>query len=207
MYAIKQNRRAQNNNPTHRNELTHLGSVYVNSSCDLSRVDTKTIQLIKDFYTNVFLSISDNVCIMAVSQDIKPDLAVITDRYRNSEYPHIYYYNGGSNGLLGISKMVERVSHDVLHIDSEADFTLAGEYKVWWHTSQIIEKYGQSQGYDDNTIRQAISVLYSEIYLQACAYDYLGGYPSQQKIVLTHNPYNVYRAFSEVKSGLTYVNN
>jgi hypothetical protein len=189
-YAILQNRRANNNNPTHRNELFHIGAVYLNSANDIDKVTSDTIDLLCGLNNELFLELQDRCHILPSDNGGASSLQELTECILSHE--PLTIFSGGTYGILGLNKIIERGAHDYIHFLIQADFTLAGEYQAFIKTAELVEQYGKANQFRHFTISQAISVVYSEIYLQAAAWDYFGGnYPPEQKIVLLNTPYRV----------------
>jgi hypothetical protein len=201
-YSIAQNRRAQNNNPTHRNETIHIGAVYLNLPNDVAKVTTETVDLLCAFNNALFLELQDRTHILPSINGGQDTLESLTEAIISGDIVHIY--SGGTDGVLGLDKIVERGAHDYVHFLAQCDFTLAGEYKAFIKTAELLDMYGSSRGASPAAIKQAIQVAYSEIYLQAAAWDFLGDYPSEQKIILLHTPYNLNRCAISSKSKPSY---
>jgi hypothetical protein len=179
------------NNPSHRNELMSLGEFYMNATDDSSRIDESTIELVKRFYASIDIS---HLTVIPTDNP-SPYLTVEDMVYSIKIFNALIVFRGGSKNNVGISVLKERTIHDYIHATILAPFTLAGEMAVFLETARLLEKwadlYGEMvvDGYSENIKIQAIQYLYSEIYLQACAYDYLGRFPEEQKVVLIATPY------------------
>lgn len=173
--------------PTHRNELIIIGKIYLNTSDDRSRVDPGTIRLIDRVNNELVMDLKRFANIYPSDRGAK-SLDDLNHYITSGSLP---VYIGGTHSVLGIDPMLERAAHDLCHFITQADFNLSGELKTFHYQASRLEFFGHMMGYSKPIITQAISVLYSEIYLQACAYDYLGCFPDSQKIVLTATPYKL----------------
>jgi hypothetical protein len=181
----------RNSNPTHRNELLHIGEFYMNSADDSSRIEDTTIELVKRFYASINTSHfqvipTDNPTPYHTVEDMADSI---------NTFGALLVFRGDSKNNVGISVLNERTIHDYIHTTILAPFTLDGEMEVFLETARLLEIWADNfadfviDEYDETIKIQAIQYLYSEIYLQACAYDYLGRYPDEQKVVLTGTPY------------------
>jgi hypothetical protein len=180
-----------NSKPTHRNELLHNGLFYINSADDSLRIDQATIELVKRFYASI--DISHLTVIYSDNPSPYPTVEDMADSIKT--FGALLVFRGGSKNNVGISVLNERSIHDYIHTTILAPFTLDGEMEVFLETARLLEIWADNSAdfvideYDETIKIQAIQYLYSEIYLQACAYDYLGRYPEKQKVVLTGTPY------------------
>ena len=165
------------------NGTLHLGQLYAVRADESHSVHPNTVTMLIKFYQHI-LSVNQGITI--VPTELEYSFDSIKDMFSKGILP---VYTGGSDGTLGIDKILERATHDIIHISIGADFTNQGEFQSALATMRLFDNFVDYQrNCSDQTRYQVKQVIYSDVYLQACYYNYFGTFPDTQKIVLVQLP-------------------
>jgi hypothetical protein len=171
----------------------HIGYAYVHGTDESNRVGNLTKELLRgwlaeEYGTMLHTHTTRNGPFFVDFKRInlaEPSLlemdAVFTIGYKPLEV-----FIGGSKSTIfsHADNLRFRAVHDWHHWQARGEFDFAGEFKTFKHSVKRLKAYSEANSYPASVLSQAASVLYSEIVLQVAAYDILGGFPAEQKIIL-----------------------
>lgn len=166
----------------------NIGHIYLNSKDETDKVTPETKQLLIDWINDEYSLMKENhpnLDINYTSITEEPSLSMLDDVFTH-ESRSLDVFNGGtSSPLFSYHVNVRfRAVHDWHHWIARAEFDFTGEMKAFKLAVESIKLFCEMYEASEETIAQAVSVLYSEIVLQVAAHNLLGDYPKDQKIVL-----------------------
>lgn len=172
------------------NQSVHLGDFYLQSPCQAYELAPLTKVLFQAWINFEYSYLINKLNITAINTYDENKLAdsqygLISQFTRKK----VYVFAGGSKSpfLSDFHNRSFRLIHDYHHFLTKhhQPFSIAGETQAYKIAQDSLVSFGKRLGYAKVNINQAVSVLYSEIILQAHAYHANGcKFPATQKVVL-----------------------